>query len=101
MIGRPLMVIPRRTILSRVGATGGPVLFGPSPEMSIVRLSPTKPLRRNRPAEKASADEIDVLSTLRGGAPARRRAKARAAMVPSMSIQGTTTRWRPGEDHST
>lgn len=40
MIGRPLMVIPFSSAASRGPVTGAPLLFGPSPEISINRLKP-------------------------------------------------------------
>ena len=40
MIGRPLMTMPFSSAASRAPVTGAPLLFGPSPEISMTRRKP-------------------------------------------------------------
>ena len=65
MIGRPLMVMPAETTSSRASVTSGPLLLVPSPETSITRLMPRKPLPSNSGLPKFNAPEIDVRAARR------------------------------------
>ena len=40
MIGKPLMMMPLASAAFRASITGGPLLFGPSPEISMTRRIP-------------------------------------------------------------
>ena len=66
-IGRPLTVMPRATARSRASVTGGPTLFGPSPEMSMMRLAGANARSSN------SADPEVERPRDRGAARGRRR----------------------------
>ena len=59
-IGRPLMMMPCATALSRTPSGSGPVLFEPSPEMSMTRLVPGWTLSSNR-VQNSMADPIRFL----------------------------------------
>ena len=72
------MAMPAASTASRTGTTGGPALFGPSPETSITCRRPSKPLPSNSGAAKASAPEIEVPRIAPRGASARPAAKAGA-----------------------
>ena len=54
------MVMPLATTSSRATVTSGPLLLTPSPETSITRRMPRKPLPSNSGAPNSSADEIEV-----------------------------------------
>jgi hypothetical protein len=90
-IGRPLMAIPLATTASRTGTTGTPALFGPSPETSMARRSPAKPLLSNCAAPKPSAPEIDVPIARLIGAAASLSAKAAASAALRISVHGAST----------
>jgi hypothetical protein len=85
----------------RASVTIRPVLFGPSPEISITRRSGSTPLSARSLTPKSMAPEIEVENTRPMGVPARRAAKARAPSGPSITVQGTTTFCSAGPDHST
>jgi len=57
-MGKPLMVIPAASTRSRAGTTGGPMLFGPSPERSITRRTTSKPLSSKSSWAKSRAEPI-------------------------------------------
>ena len=58
--GRPFMISPAATAMSRATVTGSPSLLGPFPEMSMTLRSPSNRLRSSSRCPVRIAPEIDV-----------------------------------------
>src|SRR5437588_145527 len=66
MIGKPLMTTPFSSAASRATTTGPPLLFGPSPEISMTRRKPRCGFSSNSGIAKLIAPEIEVRDARRG-----------------------------------
>ena len=100
MIGRPLMVIPFSSAAARTSATGTPLLFGPSPDMSMTRLGPRYGFSSNSGIAKVMAPEIEVREPRRTGVFMISLATASAVSGPSITRQGMIIFWSVEADHS-
>ena len=94
------MTIPSATAASRAAATGLPRLFTPSPETSMTRAEPSKPLSGNMVRAKSSAAEIEAPRMRLSGRASSASAKARAAAGLSIGVQSITTTCCVGPAHS-
>ena len=89
------MVMRAATASSRATVTGRPLLFGPSPEMSMTRRVPSKPLPLNRGVAKSMASLIDVQGLVITGTRAIADAKVRALAPSWIRAQSAMTwAWR-------
>jgi hypothetical protein len=99
------MVIPRAMTRARASATEPPLLFAPSPDMSMVLLDPIP--AENMSAAYARARESDVPVSHGGevkpgwsGEPASILANRTAPAASVRSVHGTTIRCSSGPAHS-
>ena len=100
MIGRPLMMMPFSSAAARASATGAPLLFGPSPEMSMTRLKPRYGFSSNSGIANLIAPEIEVREPRRTGVFMISLATASAVSGPSITRQGMMIFWSLEADHS-
>src|SRR3954453_12451251 len=91
MIGRPLMTIPFSSAASRAPVTGAPLLFGPSPEMSMTRRNPRYGFSSNSGIAKLIAPEIEVRDARRVGVFEVLGGAAAALSWPSVKRHGMIT----------
>jgi hypothetical protein len=94
------MTIPFVSAASRGPATGSPLLFGPSPEISMTRLKPRYGFSSNSGIAKLIAPEIDVREPRRTGVFMISLATASADSGPSIIRQGMMIFWSLDADHS-
>ena len=96
------MVMPAATAGSRVSANRGPWVSRPSPDMSITRRVPSKPLSAKRGAAAAISALIPVPPpVIKRGVLSIASAKARASSAAPSSVQSGAKRCAPGLDHWT
>src|SRR5438094_9167880 len=99
MIGRPLMTMPFSTAASRAMVTGAPLLFGPSPEISITRRRPRCGFSSKSGMATLIAPEIEVRGARRIGVVMISLATAWAVWGASVKRQGLMVIWSGGGDH--
>jgi hypothetical protein len=91
MIGKPLIVMPLATAALRASVGANPLLFGPSPEMSITRRTGSTPVSSSNREPASMAPEIEVRQIRLIGARASLSANSDAPSGPVMIVHGTTT----------
>ena len=92
--------MPFSTAASRAMTTGAPLLFGPSPEISITRRRPRCGFSSNSGMAKLIAPEIEVRDARRIGVLTISLATASAVSGPSITRQGMMIFWSVDAAHS-
>ncbi len=101
MMGRPLMVTPAAMARSRAPMIGSPLLFSPSPEMSMTRRAPLYGFLSRYFMLWSITLEIEVHWPRNDDPSDMVSAKSRASSSLAITVQSATMWWRSRPDHST